>query len=151
MKRVVTHRIRRLATLDLGELAELARAQFELLAAQFLVSTRPTGRLISPENVAHTIDGVPIDPWAARIATTIRRAADHGIFRPHCLVRAVATKRMLDRQGFRGSQIRIGVHSNDRGVIAHAWVEYGGRVIGDTLENVGRYAAFDGVRLIDRE
>ena len=93
----------------------------------------------------------PIDPRADHIATSIRRAADHGVFRPHCLVRAVATNRMLKRHGIFGGRIRVGVRPEHEGIIAHAWVEHDGRVIGDTQANVDRYVVMTGVQVVERE
>jgi hypothetical protein len=151
MTNPLKHRLRRLATLDLRELVELAEAQLELIAAQLRVRSRPVGRLISATVSDPPMHCGPLDPRADHIAASIRRAANHGVFRPHCLVRAVATNRMLERHGIHGSRIRIGVRPQDEGIIAHAWVEHEGRVIGDTQANVDRYVAMTGVQVVERE
>ena len=107
--------------------------------------------MVSPATADPTQRVAAIDPRAERIAVSIRRAADHGLFRAHCLVRAIATNRMLERRGISGSQIRIGVRTVDQRIVAHAWLEYGGRVIGDTQANVDRYSELTGVRLVEFE
>jgi hypothetical protein len=86
---------------------------------------------------------------AERLAVAVSRAGDYGVFRPLCLVRAVALNRLLERSGIRGSRIRIGVRMRRGRFGAHAWVEYGGRVIGDIPEHVESFAELADVRLLD--
>ncbi|HEX6533537.1 MAG TPA: lasso peptide biosynthesis B2 protein [Gemmatimonadaceae bacterium] len=149
-------RLRKLAKLSLREWADLAQAQLELIAAQFLVSTRPTGRLVSsdtppvaPSATPTSASPLPLDPRAERLALAVSRAADYGIFRPLCLVRAVAINRMLERRGIHGSRIRIGVRVRRGRFMAHAWVEYGDRVIGDSEAHVDSFAELTDVKLVD--
>ncbi|HEU4642757.1 MAG TPA: lasso peptide biosynthesis B2 protein [Gemmatimonadaceae bacterium] len=143
--------LRKLAKLTPREWVDLLQAQVELIAAQILVSTRPTGRLVSSDAPRRTEAEGPFvpDPRAARLALAVSRAADYGIFHPLCLVRAVAINRMLERRGIRGSRIRIGVRVRGNRFLAHAWVEYGDRVIGDSEEHVDSFAELTDVRLLD--
>lgn len=144
-------RLRALAKLSPRECIELAQAQLELVAAQFLVSTRPTGHLVAPatpDASSPSTHAVP-DPRVERLALAVSRAADHGVFRPRCLVRALATTRMLDRRGIVGSRIRIGVRVRSGALIAHAWVEYAGRVIGDSDAHVDSFTELADMRLAD--
>jgi hypothetical protein len=146
-------RLRTLAKLSPSECIELAQAQLELVAAQFLVSTRPTGTLVAPatpDASSPSTHAVP-DPRVERLALAVSRAADHGVFRPRCLVRALATTRMLERRGIVGSRIRIGVRvrPGGGGFIAHAWVEYAGRVIGDRDAHVDSFTELTDMRLAD--
>lgn len=130
----------------------------ELIAAQLLVATRPTGRLVSsetppvgaaPADPTAPAEPFTLDPRAARLALAVSRAADYGVFHPLCLVRAVAINRMLERRGVRGSRIRIGVRVRGGRFLAHAWVEYGGSVIGDSEAHVDSFAELTDVRLLD--
>ena len=114
-------------------LRDVARAQVALLVAQHAVWTRPTGELVAlvpvagPDPVAGPARPTP---HAWRLAVAVRRAASYGVFRPKCLVRAVALQRMLERDGIRGSQVVIGVRRDAGAFGAHAWVELGGRALG---------------------
>lgn len=144
-----TH-LRKLAKLSPREWVELLQAQLALIAAQVLVWTRPTGKLVSggPPPAADVGPAV-LDPRAPRLALAVSRAADYGLFRPLCLVRAVALNRMLERRGIRGSRIRIGVRMRSGRFAAHAWVEYGHRVLGDSEAHVASFAELADVHLVD--
>ena len=76
---------------------------------------------------------------AERLARGVDRAARLGAFRPRCLARALALSRLLTAHGIDGHHIRIGVRRDDGGFVAHAWVELGDLVLGDTR---ARTAAF---------
>ncbi len=153
MSRGVRQVARKLASLSFTDWVELVQAQAALIAAQALVWTRPVGQLLdgarpaAPPRRATLAEG---DPAAPRLARAVSRAATHGIFRPLCLVRAVALQRILERRGIAGSRIRIGVRRNGTDLAAHAWVEYGPQVLGDTVEHVGTFAHLADVQLVDR-
>jgi len=153
MRTVIRSRLRRVATLSPGECVDLAHAQLELIAAQFRVSTRSVGDLISAETACSSLPSTttPIDSRAERLALAVGRAAKYGAFRPRCLVCAIATNRMLERRGIHGSRIRIGVRKQDGQFLAHAWVEYGGRVIGDNDAHVASFTELTDLRLLLRE
>ena len=68
---------------------------------------------------------------ARRIALAVNRAAAFGVFRPRCLVRSRALRRMLDREGIKGARVLVGVQLSHEQFRAHAWVEYQGQVVGD--------------------
>lgn len=104
-----------------------------------------------------------------RATRAIDRAARRGLFRPTCLVRSLALVRLLERWGVPGARIRIGVRrgapagegmvavespagdmlpsggaprpgpGGSARVRAHAWVELGGRVIGDDPRHVATF------------
>lgn len=143
----------KLARLSLTEWLELFQAQGALLWAQLLVWTRPTGQLIdrstSGDLAATSAPEGSLDPRAYRLALAVGRAAEHGVFRPLCLVRAVALNRMLEARHIHGSRIRIGVKRTDGHFIAHAWVEWGDIVLGDMDVHVNRFTQLADVRLID--
>lgn len=152
----VTRLLHKLATLSPREWVDLLLAQVALLAAQVLVWTRPTGRLVSHASSADaaampsqaTVEPALMDR-AQQLGLAVSRAGDYGVFRPLCLVRAVAVHRMLERRRMHGSRIRIGVRMRRGRFGAHAWVEYGGQVIGDNIEHVESFAELGDVHLVD--
>ncbi len=145
-------RLRKLAALSPAELAELLQAQWALLHAQGLCVLRPVGAFVSPAAPAGDLSREEPSEvrWeeAARIALAVRRAAEHGLFRPACLVRSIALTRLLERHGIPGSQLRVGVRREGERFAAHAWVEYGGRVLGDQEERVSRYTPIPNVEVL---
>lgn len=152
----VTRLLHKLATLSPREWVDLLLAQVALLAAQVLVWTRPTGRLVSHAGSADS-GATPFQPTVApalmdraqQLGLAVSRAGDYGVFRPLCLVRAVAVHRMLEGRRMHGSRIRIGVRMRRGRFGAHAWVEYGGQVIGDNIEHVESFAELAEVHLVD--
>lgn len=151
----VTRLLHKLATLSPREWVDLLQAQAALLAAQVLVWTRPTGRLVSHAGLADAVTAAnaSVEPAvmdrAQQLGLAVSRAGDYGVFRPLCLVRAVALHRMLEGHRIRGSRIRIGVRMRRGRFGAHAWVEYAGRVIGDDADHVGSFAELADVHLVD--
>jgi len=87
---------------------------------------------------------------ARRLAQAVERVADHGIFRPTCLVKSVALQRLLRSHGIRGSRIHIGVRLRDGDFVAHAWVDLHGTVLNDTDAHVGGFDPLCDVDLAGR-
>ena len=136
-------RIRRLSAQEWRDLVE---AQLLLIAAQLRVWLIPRGRMVHIEEVAPD-EASTIEPDALRVARTLSWVAAHGLFRPKCLVRALALQSMLDRRGRVGSLVRIGARRGDDGAMrAHAWVVYRGRVIGDSFERTRGYVVIADAR-----
>lgn len=144
----------RVARLPASDWRAVAEAQWRLLAAQLLLWRRPIGELVVTEATAEPAPAPPtsiaLPTWsiALRAAVAVRRAAEQGIFRPRCLVRSIALTRMLEARGIRGSQIRIGVQGGSRDFAAHAWVELGGRVLGDAPRYVRSFVQVTTVRIV---
>lgn len=88
---------------------------------------------------------------ARRIALAVNRAATFGVFRPKCLVRSMALRRMLNDAGIEGAHVRVGVHLSHGRFIAHAWVEYAGQVVGDDAASVARYVPLTGIQVAELE
>lgn len=151
--------LRRLARLSAREWLDLAEAQLQLLVAQFIVATRRTGQLVSraaldpfgDEHATTTASNATpnADPRPEQLALAIGRAAEHGIFRPLCLVRAVALKRMLDRHGYNGGIVKIGVRMHRGRFAAHAWVAYGTQILGDQEWHVKSFAELDEISVME--
>ncbi|SRR6266849_3024432 len=70
--------------------------------------------------------------WAIAVAQRI-------VPRATCLPRALAAEVLLTRDGH-PAELRVGVIKTDRGsLVAHAWVESGGRVVVGDLRGLPRY------------
>ncbi|HUK21870.1 MAG TPA: lasso peptide biosynthesis B2 protein [Gemmatimonadales bacterium] len=132
--------LRKLLRLSPAEWRELAWAQGALIRAWFAVRTRPEGRLLVPvpSSSEPAAQRAAVTAAAARLALALARVAAYGVFRPTCLVRAIALQSMLRSRGFTGSSVRVGVRWQEGRFLAHAWVEYGGEVLADP-----RVGAFD--------
>ncbi|NUO62048.1 MAG: lasso peptide biosynthesis B2 protein [Gemmatimonadaceae bacterium] len=136
-----------------GVWRDVAHAQLMLIVAQLLVWSRPIGELVAADagempGVARSHPKPPLDAKAMRYARAVRVASAYGMFRPKCLVRAVATERMVRGAGITGSRIRIGVRVDDGGFAAHAWVELDGRVLGDRQDYTRQFAPITNVRVL---
>ncbi|MGH7719673.1 MAG: lasso peptide biosynthesis B2 protein [Gemmatimonadaceae bacterium] len=153
----MTHLLRRAASLSLADWTDLVRAQWALIVAQLLVWTRPTGRLLerpaAPVIARDQRDeraGESDERTARRLALAVERGAAYGMFRPLCLVRAVALDRMLHARGIRQGVIRVGVRRVRDRFVAHAWVELGGEVLGDRAEHTATFAPLFDASLLRR-
>lgn len=154
MRARMRHRLRRLLGLPPAELVDLVRAQAQLVHAQLLVWTRPVGGLVDVPTVAESWADEPSPEQQLRdqrrIALAIERAAENGVFRPQCLVRAVTLQRMLERAGIHGSRVQVGVEWVDGKFAAHAWVERGDQILGDREAHVARFAPLTDVQLTEK-
>ena len=137
--------------MSVREAREIVAGQVALLGAQLLLWTRPVGRLVTPMS-RHAVDSPRPRGHerieAMRVARGIQRAAHYGVFRPNCLVRALALHRSLEGRGIRGSCVRIGVRYSRGEFAAHAWVEHAGAVLGDTAANAGTFTTLTDTRLV---
>ncbi len=77
------------------------------------------------------------------IATLVNIAGNHVPCPSTCLTRSLLLNWLLHRRGVR-SELRIGVRMMEGTLDAHAWVEYEGKPINETLEVCERFALFDG-------
>ncbi|HEY7566124.1 MAG TPA: lasso peptide biosynthesis B2 protein [Gemmatimonadaceae bacterium] len=134
---------RKVISLGVREWRELWRAQWALILAQRVVSKRAPGQLTSRASTlvsaAHA-QGSEARSHARALGDAVRRAAKYGIFRPACLVQAIAIQRLLSADGIQGAIIKVGVKQAEAGMEAHAWVELEGDVIGDSLAHVREFA-----------
>lgn len=118
-----------------------------LLGAQVRVWTRPRGALVAEGDSSYRTPPSAAQLRNARaIAYGLSRAARSGLFRPSCLVRTLALSRLLERAGIRGARVRIGVRDRDGRFEAHAWIELGGVVLGDSANRVATFSHLTDVR-----
>ncbi|MFN2399347.1 MAG: lasso peptide biosynthesis B2 protein [Gemmatimonadaceae bacterium] len=144
--------MRKLIQLRPREWAELLRAQVALLSAQIEVLARPVGSLVT--DAALPADDIEAEPpphnqklaEAKQMALAVSRAASYGVFRPKCLVRAIALHRMLVARGLNQSRIRIGVRRRNGEFAAHAWVECGSLILGDHESHTSTFARLADLR-----
>lgn len=145
-------RLRKLARLQPRALLDLFAAQGALLTAEWRMRTQPIGSLTTRDTAA--VPSAPVNEQdrqrAAEIATAVRRAADYGLFRPFCLVRAMALRSLLERADIHGSEIRIGVRRRDGVFAAHAWIRWNNQVLGDLPSHVATFTEVDDIRVLGR-
>jgi hypothetical protein len=143
--------LRRVPRLTGKEWWLLLRAQVALVRSQIDVWTRAEGALVRPEESASSAPSNSTDkPRARQRAVAINRAVLYGVFRPQCLVRSLALHRMLEKDGIKGSVVRVGVQLRNGTFVAHAWVEYGGEALGEDTQSLRRFEPLDNVSLIPR-
>lgn len=121
------------------EFVDLVRAQWSLLAALWTVRHRPRGELLRPVGAAPTAAVARDDEQLERLALAVDRVSRFGLFRPTCLVRAVALERQIRRANAGTAVVRVGVTQAAGELLAHAWIELDGRVIGDEPAKVRRF------------
>jgi hypothetical protein len=133
----------------LHSLPLLVQAQRALLRARGRVRREPTGDIMAPPpSGAASPPPPPLDTdqlrTARRIERAVLRAGRRGLFRPLCLVRALAIQSMLEDHGIGGGRVRLGVRLEDGKFQAHAWVQRGDLVLGDDEANINRYVPLEG-------
>jgi len=133
------HLSRRLFSLSAREFGELLVAQAYLVGALWTVRRRPKGALLRPVDERPQPRDQAGENRLARLVAAVDRAARYGIFRPTCLVRAVALERMIIRAGVGPAVVRVGVLRGGDDFMAHAWIELAGRIIGDEPARVARF------------
>lgn len=155
---------------SLRRVPDLVRAQIVLVRASRDLRTRETGRLLSllredvvgqaavarePEEAEASQDGPGANERdrgreleeARRVGDAVRFVAEGGLVRTRCLARALAMKRLLDGRGLGDARIRVGVRESGGELLAHAWVEFRGHVVGDFPERVRSYTDLPGIRV----
>jgi hypothetical protein len=134
--------VRALRTGRWDDIRDVGEAQLALLRAQAIRWLRPLGELVeiaTDDAPAVSCPSSAQTKTCDRLASAISRATRYGIFRPLCLTRAVALSRMLDAHGVVGHHIKVGVRRDRGSFTAHAWVELGHRILGDTTSNTLAY------------
>jgi hypothetical protein len=141
----ITRWVHRLRNITASELRLIAEAQVTLLSCELERRWRPAGQLLGVESTTAVAGPIELDAReATSVGWAVTRAARYGVFRPQCLVRALAIQKMLQRRGIQSGELRIGVRKL-RGVFqAHAWVELHGRILGDTRDHIQSYTPIRG-------
>jgi hypothetical protein len=140
----------RLSRITARDVRLLTEAQWVLLACQLEKWRRPTGQLVARQTgTLPAADGTPDWSVVASVAWAVTRSARFGLFRPQCLVRSLAIRRMLVRRGIVTGSVQIGVRTENGAFQAHAWVELNGAVVGDTVQHVGTFTKVSDARLVE--
>lgn len=130
------------------ELLDVAEAQLALVRAQLSLWTAPHGALAAPAPASGELaacDGEQRE-LSERLARAVGRAARLGVFRPRCLARAIALSRLLTTHGVHGHRMRIGVRREGAAFVAHAWVQIGDSVIGDSPSRTSTFVPLTDLR-----
>ena len=143
--------IPRLRGLRLRDWLDMLRAQAALLQAQREMRSLRTGEMVREEPVTVPARNTDRMDDARRVALAVNRAATYGVFRPKCLVKSRALRKLLDERGIAGAQVRVGVQLTEGRFRAHAWVEYGGVVVGDDPAEVARFVPMPGINVAELE
>jgi hypothetical protein len=139
--------LRKLLALGPAGWRDLVRAQLALFAAQRTLREQPTGALAIRESV-RAEDAVGDAARAQALGLAVSRVARFGLFRPYCLVQALAIRRLLREEGIHGASIRVGVRRANGEFQAHAWVRWGHEILGDTAGNVSRFTEVEDLRVM---
>lgn len=107
---------------------------------------RRRGNLVSDEQITDEVsqDG-PIDSTILDLGRAIDRAASFGFIRAECLVRSMALARLMEARGYVGAIVRVGVSRDSEKLLAHAWVEYNGTIVGDDEEKISKFNQLPGI------
>jgi hypothetical protein len=133
-----------------AELRDLLEAQWALLSSRRSVRSRPIGTLIENQGAEEVELLEPEQLKRAReLALAVERVVENGLGRPTCLVKAIAIQRMLARRGIGPGIVRVGASLAGGSLKAHAWVEVGGEILGDTEEHVRSFEPVSDMRLIE--
>lgn len=139
--------LRRLRELSWGERRALARAWLLLPAIDAALRLVSFDRLRSWTATAAARRGEVRPPDAEerirRCDRLVRAAAGHHLYTVRCLPRCLTLQWLLGRQGI-ASELQIGVRKEDGELRAHAWLESGGRPIGEPEDVDARFAPLHG-------
>lgn len=120
-------RLRRFVALRRAERWRWLEAWWSIIVAEIGLRTASRKLLRRALDVE---DGREDPSLAMPIAQSVTSAAAHHLWTVTCLPRALALWRMLRRRGI-PARVRIGVRRDETTLAAHAWVEVGGRPVGE--------------------
>lgn len=146
--------LRRLSRLGRRDWVDFLRAHWSLLKAGWALRWRRRGGGVSVRTSTadreEPDEGSVDEERARQLSLAVDRASRWGPLRPRCLVRAVALHRLLASAGLDGAEVRVGVERGPDGFAAHAWVDYGGLVLGDAPDSVAKYSTLEGLDVLPR-
>lgn len=122
---------RRFFLLPKAERRTWRRAWWRLLRADLALRLRPARtleRALAAEGSGRDEGAEPLA--ADRLAELVGSAAAHHLWSMGCLPRSIALRRLLADRGV-AARLRVGVRKEGAELLAHAWVESAGRVVGE--------------------
>ncbi len=142
------NRLRRFIGLSPRERRVFLRAWILLLKYRLWLTLSSRERIAAcvSHAMAAPLDDAGDDRQAGPWLALVNQAARHHVIRANCLVRGLAGRELLSQLGI-DARLRIGVARGDRNELnAHAWLECGGRVVGDSPDVSSRFVVFDNPR-----
>ena len=85
----------------------------------------------------------------ARCVWAAGAASRHHLWPMRCLARSLCLRRLLAKRGIEGV-LRIGVAREEGRLLAHAWVEWEGKPLGEREESIARFEPLLGAEEADR-
>lgn len=140
MPRPVGRLLRTAAQLRRDEWLDLLLAQWLLLVTSVRLRLARAGGLLAAGQRPDGAGARPADRDAVvRAAWAVDRAVTFGPIPARCLARSLACVALLRRRGIPGAVVRVGVRPGEGTLAAHAWVEWGGRAVGEQREHLERF------------
>lgn len=139
--RRATRKLAELLVSDPRAIGELFEAQWAVVRARTARRHQPLGQLVEQEP-ADALKVPPGTGWrdvVMRINDAMDRVARFGFLRPTCLEYALALQWVLRRRKIGPGVIRVGVQVRDGAFAAHAWLQLGDMVLGDSQSRVARF------------
>jgi len=142
----------KLLRLSRAERRLLLRAWTYLLVARGALVVLPFPRIRTLAAADDATLSQTYDPVAvSRTKRLVDIAAARHVCTMTCLPRSLVLQRLLAEQGI-AAELMIGVHKEGGVLSAHAWLESGGRPLGDPEKISARYAALTGAdRVVTRD
>jgi hypothetical protein len=137
---IVARKLNAARALPVQDWALFVEAWAQLLVADFSVRFVPFQRLrrtLQPNSAPGNADGATVE----RVTRLFSIAARNHVTPVNCLRRSLALRALLLRRGI-PAVMRVGARTADGSLLAHAWVEVGGKVVGESERTVGEYEVF---------
>ena len=138
------HKLRTASQFSPGDWLGLLEAWWALLGLYLALRLVSFDRLEAFTRLAKEKGGVPVEAlaWAWRRQRLVSVAARLHLLSMTCLPRALALRWMASRSGI-PAQLRIGMSKSSTGMLAHAWVEVQGEMIGEPDDIIARFMVLE--------
>lgn len=141
--KAVLHKLRKASRLSLAEWSFFLQAWFWLLFFDLGLRTRsfpdlqafaarPSSRRATPSESREDIIHV--------LSTAVDRARYNHLYPMTCLRRALTLQKLLAQRGI-PVELKIGVRKEDGLLLAHAWIQYQGKIVGEPERITETYSA----------
>ena len=134
------HKLRTASQFSPGDWLGLLEAWSTLLGFYLALRLLSFDRLEAFTRLAEEKGAVPAETlaWAWRRQRLVSVAARLHLLSMTCLPRALALRWMASRRGI-PAQLRIGINKSSKGVLAHAWVDIQGEMVGEPEDIAERF------------
>ncbi len=140
MWKLLPHKLRTASELSPGDWLGLMEAWWALLGFTLALRRVNYERLEAYTRLTKDKRAVPAEAlaWAWRRQRLVSLAARYHLLSMTCLPRALTLRWMASRHGI-SAQLRIGMNKSSAGMLAHAWVEVQGEMIGEPEDIADRF------------